>query len=318
MTNIQELIKSEYAKQYATNWYKVDEGSGTVLRDLKGSADGIITGGVWNNNESLTLNGASSYVTFPNNINIGGKRSIYLRIKINSIVTANTNPILDCSNNGTVSLNGFRLAVASSGETNYIAQSSKGQHVSIAISNTVISRDEMLNILITDSGVIEDSAVKIYINDLKTPQVIGARNAVDTYTTPTYGLSLGRQSGTQSNPWYSNITIYEMAIFKEDLSNTFLNKTLILHDGEYKKYSEESTAVGWTKVSTLLPSAAQFLEQGMDNLSPLLDRKITTLAPLTMSDKSEILDTGEVGKIFSRSINLKKYFDIRSIRTEGK
>lgn len=72
----------------------------------------------------------------------------------------------------------------------------------------------------------------------------------------------------------------------------------------------------WQTVSSTIPSSTQFLEQGMDNLSPLLDRKITTLEPMTMVDKSEILGVGETGEVFSKTIDLKKYFDIRNVRTE--
>lgn len=71
-------------------------------------------------------------------------------------------------------------------------------------------------------------------------------------------------------------------------------------------------------VSSTLPTSTQFLEQGMDSLSPLLDRKVTTLEPMTMIDKSEILGVGEIGKVFGETIDLKKYFDIRSVRTEVK
>ncbi|WP_223553115.1 discoidin domain-containing protein [Lysinibacillus sphaericus] len=73
----------------------------------------------------------------------------------------------------------------------------------------------------------------------------------------------------------------------------------------------------WSTVSTNLPTSTQFLEQGMDNLSSI-DRTVTELEPLPMTDKSEILTEGEVGKVFSTTIDLKKIFDIRSIRTEVK
>ncbi|KMN41544.1 hypothetical protein [Lysinibacillus sp. LK3] len=89
--------------------------------------------------------------------------------------------------------------------------------------------------------------------------------------------------------------------------------------GFYEKLSDGKPEVKphWSTVSTTL-SSSQFLEQGMDNLSPLLDRKVTTLEPMSMIDKSEILGVGEIGKVFNKTIDLKKYFDIRSIRTEVK
>lgn len=95
-----------------------------------------------------------------------------------------------------------------------------------------------------------------------------------------------------------------------------VNKSLILNNGNYKKWDEKTIPRNWSTVSSNLPSSAQFIEQGIDNLSPLLDRKITVLEPIPMTDKSEILDVGETGKVFSKTLDLKKYFDIRSIRKE--
>ncbi|WP_155590561.1 hypothetical protein [Lysinibacillus cavernae] len=72
----------------------------------------------------------------------------------------------------------------------------------------------------------------------------------------------------------------------------------------------------WTTVSSTLPSSTQFLERGIDNLSPLFGRKVTELEPTTMTDKSGILGVGETGKVFSKTIDLKKYFDIRNLNVE--
>lgn len=74
----------------------------------------------------------------------------------------------------------------------------------------------------------------------------------------------------------------------------------------------------WSTISNILPNSEKFLESGMDSLSPLLDRALTELEPITMTQRNNILQTGEVGKIFGKTFDLKKYFDIRSIRTEVK
>lgn len=108
--------------------------------------------------------------------------------------------------------------------------------------------------------------------------------------------------------------------------NDFLNqglyawsvkKSLILHDGEYKKVNQE-TPLHWEVISSTIPTLSKFLEQGMDNFSPLLDHKVIELEPIPMKDKSEILDDDETGKVFSKTIDLKKYFDIRSMKVEVK
>ncbi|MGE8033855.1 hypothetical protein [Lysinibacillus sp. NPDC093692] len=71
-------------------------------------------------------------------------------------------------------------------------------------------------------------------------------------------------------------------------------------------------------VSPTLPTATQFIERGMDSLSPLFDREITTLMPTEMKQRIGVLEKDGVGKIFSKTIDLKKYFEIRTIRTEVK
>lgn len=69
-------------------------------------------------------------------------------------------------------------------------------------------------------------------------------------------------------------------------------------------------------VSNSLPNSTKFSEEGMDSLSPLLDRELTKLEPVSMVNESNILGDGDTGKVFTKIIDLKKYFDIRSIRTE--
>lgn len=73
----------------------------------------------------------------------------------------------------------------------------------------------------------------------------------------------------------------------------------------------------WKIIASTTPTKNQFLESGMDSLSPLIDRKVTALEPNAMIDSSEILN-GEEGKVFSRAIDLKKYFDIKQAKVEVK
>ncbi|NOG27208.1 discoidin domain-containing protein [Lysinibacillus fusiformis] len=73
----------------------------------------------------------------------------------------------------------------------------------------------------------------------------------------------------------------------------------------------------WETISDTLPKPQQFLEKGM-YLSPLLDRRVEKLEPIALTQRNDILDIGEHRKIFSETIDLKKYIDIRSIRVEVK
>ncbi len=69
-------------------------------------------------------------------------------------------------------------------------------------------------------------------------------------------------------------------------------------------------------VSNSLPNATKFSKEGMDSLSPLFNRELTKLEPVSMVNESNILGDGDTGKVFTKTIDLKKYLDIRSIRTE--
>lgn len=74
----------------------------------------------------------------------------------------------------------------------------------------------------------------------------------------------------------------------------------------------------WSTISNTLPNSQQFIEKGMDSLSPLLDRTVTELESMSMTNKSEILGISEIGKVFSKTIDLKKYFDIKNVKVEVK
>ncbi|MFJ7915867.1 MULTISPECIES: SPRY domain-containing protein, partial [unclassified Lysinibacillus] len=101
---------------------------------------------------------------------------------------------------------------------------------------------------------------------------------------------------------------YRLNITKNNGSSSYLGF------GELKMFSPKSPDKPniWSIVSTTLPNPSQFLDKGMNNLSPLFDRRIETLEPTQMTLRNDILVSGEIGKVFSKTINLNKYFDIRS------
>jgi len=80
---------------------------------------------------------------------------------------------------------------------------------------------------------------------------------------------------------------------------------------------EEDTVANWEYISTTLPEKNLFLEKGM-YLTPVFDRIVETLDTVEMTDISANLAVGEVGKLFSKTIDLMKCFDIRNIKVEVK
>lgn len=110
----------------------------------------------------------------------------------------------------------------------------------------------------------------------------------------------------------------EYLFYKLQFGLSYYSYYTLVNSFEMYEIDTPDTPAYWSTISNNIPSSTQFLDRGMDNLSPLFDRTITKLEPLSMTNKSELLQTGEIGKTFSKVIDLKKYFDIRSIRTEVK
>lgn len=80
-----------------------------------------------------------------------------------------------------------------------------------------------------------------------------------------------------SNSWgFDDFYLYEM-------NSVPIHKSFILHNGEYKKY--DST---WQTVSTTIPSKEEFLLNGMDSLTPLLDRVTNLETNLISSPLDEL------------------------------
>lgn len=69
----------------------------------------------------------------------------------------------------------------------------------------------------------------------------------------------------------------------------------------------------WSSVSSTLPTSTQFIEHGMDLLSPLFDRKETLLG---RSPMSQDISWNKNGKVFKKSVDLNKYTNISNIRAE--
>lgn len=82
-------------------------------------------------------------------------------------------------------------------------------------------------------------------------------------------------------------------------------KSFVKHDGAYKRL--DTGTLEWNTISATLPSEDTFINEGMDDLS-VLDRKNEVFVQAMISNGS----LGS-GKLFKGSIDLKKYFEIKSL-----
>lgn len=148
----------------------------------------------------------------------------------------------------------------------------------------------------------------------------GSNNAVDW-------VVLHRMTNRpSSNPNITEIEIsnnkyfthYRFNITNINNMNEQTNRPWIHKIKMFERVVTDAVPAQWKTVSNILPTSTQFLSDGMDSLSPLIDRRLETLEPLPMLIKSGILQAGEEGKVFSKTIDLKKYIDIRSMEVEVK
>ncbi|MFJ5790138.1 hypothetical protein ACIP9G_08590 [Lysinibacillus sp. NPDC093197] len=90
----------------------------------------------------------------------------------------------------------------------------------------------------------------------------------------------------------------------------------IIQNMEIHSAQMNTVLSNWSAMSSSLPSLVQFKERGM--LLPNLERKVQTLDPIKMDKRNDVIDTGDIGSVFSKTIDLKKYIDLRAITVEVK
>ncbi|QSF43564.1 discoidin domain-containing protein [Paenibacillus tianjinensis] len=90
------------------------------------------------------------------------------------------------------------------------------------------------------------------------------------------------------------------------------NRSFVKFDGVYKKWVEGTPATPsyWQTISTTLPSVDTFMSDGMSDLS-VMNRKSTTFVDV-MSDNG-VLGSG---KVYKKSVDLKKLFEITGVKVE--
>lgn len=120
---------------------------------------------------------------------------------------------------------------------------------------------------------------------------------------------------TQSVPSYFEINDYDGTFtqYRLNILDTNGQNQCGISGFEMYELAHPSIVAHWSE-----HQLSEIETDGMDELTPLLDRKVTTLEPMQMQSKSDILPVGSEGKVFSRIVDLNKYFDIRSMKVEVK
>jgi hypothetical protein len=290
------------ANSKLTNWFKFDEASGNVTNS-KGTAVGTVTNAIrvsgWNGEgNAISFNGTNSYVQFNAGIIPLGEKSVRFKIKRNGN-PSNVEMILS-SDNYDSSKNGFRCLLNTDGTILMGAvRGIVGTSLFMLTSTISVCDDQWHDILLTWDGTTRESGVKLYIDDLFIPNVT-ATATTTAESNPQNNLCMGARlnSNGGARDFY----------FKGEI-DSFETYNKVLTIDEIFEIGNKVVTV----VSEEAPTVPQFIS-AMDSLD-ILTREVTSLE-LPMANKSEILDANDEGKVFGKTIDLKKYMDIRTINVE--
>ncbi|WPK11819.1 LamG-like jellyroll fold domain-containing protein [Lysinibacillus louembei] len=212
-------------------------------------------------------------------------------------------------------------------------------------SNTVLQVNQWYHIAFT----YDQSALKIYVNG-ELDNVVNYAGTVKN-SGQTFAIGANPNAGsayqeyfngelTDVRFWNTPRTVeqikenfYELTDFDNSLVGWYKLNEGTGNPVDYSNYSfgisgtrniswniKEESTTSYFEFNTL-PTLEEFQQYGMNDYLldfPFFDRKITALQPVLMSEKNENIGVDETGKIFSKTIDLKKYFDIRSMRGEMK
>lgn len=239
-------------------WFKMDETSSTALIDSKGNnlvaninGTSIVTG--INGNARSFNNG---YIRFQSSVLPFGKKSIRFRIKTTQV--SNNYPHIFKNNvNNTNDSSGFCCVMNANGMISF-ANRVNSSTVSYTSSSIPINDGQWHDILYTQSGGSTDSEIKLYIDNMLTPELTRKLSIIESSTAGQLILGGNLLSNTLYNAFVGQIDEFEIY---NDVISAIPNKTLVIHNGIYKYYTTSWKIIGTTVTDE------DYKVKGMDDIS---------------------------------------------------
>lgn len=175
--------------------YLAGQASGTVLKDLGGRFDGTISGATWTDTpygKGLSFDGVNDNVQFGDRVVPLGKKSIRFKFKKDSapsgVACLLSNDLNDSSKHGN------RMLINSVGQISWdSARGTAGVFRFNLVSQLSICDGQWHDILCTWDGTTNADAVKMYIDDMTTPNATTTALSIET-TVAAANLTLGSTS----------------------------------------------------------------------------------------------------------------------------
>ncbi|OXS65600.1 hypothetical protein B1B04_24940 [Lysinibacillus sp. KCTC 33748] len=240
-----ENIKTQIAMdKYGLYWYQFNEVSGNAT-DSKGSPYiGTLSNATrvtgWNGEgNAIDFNG-SSLVTFNNSLMTYGEKTIVLRFKTSSL---NNMYIFENYATNTVNQTGYNLGIKE-GKLLMRRFTSTGAGATYAFdirSTETYNDNQWHKVMFTWNGNINQEA-KLYVDDM----LVGSQKSTANETSvnfATQNLVMGGCKLTTYRQYFTgqidDFQVYNKVLTPSDFT---IDKTFILHDGEYKKLNPKKPA----------------------------------------------------------------------------
>ena len=250
--------------KYAKSFIGFDEIGGNVYDNISG-----YTGTVYNTpsrvsgwdgkGSAMSFNGTNQYIEFNGKLMPVGAKSIRFKIKVPSIPSELK--FITSDGNGSAE-HGSAIIVTETGRLRWNSYYGVTGSQRFTIESTInICDNELHDILLTWDGTTNPNAVKMYVDDMITPNITGT--AINEETNPSgRDLFLAKHS---LSPIYFNFQIDAIEIYDRVIS-AIPDKHLVFHAGQYKYHNG-------TEWLTTTNTEANFIQYGMNNFSHITENQ---------------------------------------------
>ncbi len=245
-------------------WFESNEASGNVL-DSKGSFIGTPTNVIrvsdGQSGRALQFNGVDSYVQFNNKIIPVGRKSIYFRIKTNTIKTTTQTVLTTASLNQSGSY-GLDFQISPIGQLSVAFREDTTPIFTSLTATLPIVDNQWHDVLFTWDGTTNTDAVALYIDDLQNPADTKTASKSETKQ-PSQNLVVGRGNNNFEDYRYFKGEIDNIQIY-DDIIDTRARLSLIKSSNKIQVLTDGH----WVDTGLTEPLTQQDFENfGIDDLS---------------------------------------------------
>ena len=244
--------------------YNFDNDNGTIIVDsvtsgaINGTANGttIITG-YGGAGSARHFNGTNDYLSFDSALTSNGEKSIRLKVRSTIKPPQGSQYLFFDNSNTEITKNGWYSVIGSDGLIYIEMMDSSGTWNNIALrvhSTTSVIDGQWHDILFTWDGTTNTNEVKLYVDDMTTPQVAAASKRAEV-NSPTYNFKIGYSKIATAKFFNGDLDQYEL--YNRDISaNAPTNLTSVTNNNKIQ--------LSWTPASDATTATTYIIKRRED------------------------------------------------------